>query len=63
MRLLRWYPRAWRDRYGAEFTELLISDIEERPRAAARGLDVARGGLVARLTAAWRAAHCPRLAG
>jgi hypothetical protein len=31
-RLLRWYPRAWRDRYGEEFTELLISDIEERPR-------------------------------
>jgi hypothetical protein len=51
-RLLRWYPRAWRDRYGAEFTELLISDIEERPRSAGRALDVARGGLVARLTAA-----------
>lgn len=33
--LLRWYPRAGRDRYGAEFTELLISDIEERPFAAA----------------------------
>jgi hypothetical protein len=51
-RLLRWYPRGWRDRYGAEFTELLICDIEERPRSAARGFDVARGGLVARLTAA-----------
>jgi hypothetical protein len=51
-RLLRWYPRAWRDRYGDEFTELLICDIEERPRSAGRTLDVARGGLVARLTAA-----------
>ena len=51
-RLLRWYPRAWRDRYGEEFTELLISDIGERPRSAGRGFDVARGGLVARLTAA-----------
>ena len=30
--LLRCYPRAWRDRYGDEFTELLIADIEERPR-------------------------------
>lgn len=51
-RLLRWYPESWRARYGEEFTELLISDIEERPRSAARTLDVARGGIVARLTAA-----------
>ncbi len=51
-RLLRWYPRAWRDRYGAEFAELLIADIAERPRSRARTLDVARGGLVARLAAA-----------
>jgi hypothetical protein len=48
-RLLRWYPKAWRDRYGEEFAELLISDIEERPHAAGRALDVARSGLVARL--------------
>jgi hypothetical protein len=58
-RLLRWYPRAWRDRYGEEFTELLICDIEERPRSAGRGFDVARGGLVARLTGAGLAG-CPR---
>jgi hypothetical protein len=51
-RLLRWYPRAWRERYGEEFAELLISDIEERPRATARALDVMRGGIVARLSAA-----------
>jgi hypothetical protein len=51
-RLLRWYPRAWRERYGAEFAELLISDISERPRSRVRTLDVARGGVVARLAAA-----------
>ena len=50
--LLRCYPRAWRDRYGDEFTELLISDIEERPRSAARTLDVIRGGALARCTVA-----------
>jgi len=48
-RLLRWYPAAWRDRYGAEFAELLIADIEERPRSTARTLDVARGAITARL--------------
>ena len=50
-RLLRWYPRTWRDRYGEEFAELLVSDIEERPQAPGRTLDVVRGGLVARLSA------------
>src|SRR6201986_4493544 len=48
--LLRWYPRAWRARYGEEFTELLLADLAERPRSAARTADVIRGGLVARLT-------------
>jgi hypothetical protein len=48
-RLLRWYPRAWRDRYGDEFAELLLSDMAERPRSLSRTLDVARGGIVARL--------------
>lgn len=48
-RLLRWYPRAWRERYGEEFAELLASDISERPHALSRTLDVARGGIVARL--------------
>jgi hypothetical protein len=51
-RLLRWYPRSWRERYGDEFTELLISDIEERPRSTARTLDVIRGGAFSRLSAA-----------
>jgi hypothetical protein len=48
-RLLRWYPAAWRARYGEEFTELLIADMAERPRCPARALDVARGGMMARL--------------
>ena len=51
-RLLRWYPRSWRDRYGAEFAELLMADMAERPRSRARALDVARGAALARLAAA-----------
>jgi hypothetical protein len=51
-RLLRWYPRPWRDRYGAEFAELLVSEIAERPRSPRRSLDVARGGVRARLAEA-----------
>lgn len=51
-RLLSWYPRTWRSRYGGEFTELLISDIGERPRSWSRTADVIRGGLVARLAVA-----------
>jgi hypothetical protein len=48
-RLLRWYPKGWRSRYGEEFAELLMADIEERPRSRSRTADVIRGGLVARL--------------
>jgi hypothetical protein len=48
-RLVRWYPRAWRERYAEEFAELLIADMEERPRSAVRALDVARAGLAARI--------------
>jgi len=51
-RLLGWYPKGWRSRYGEEFTELLISDIAERPGSWARTADVARGGIVARLASA-----------
>jgi len=59
-RLLRWYPKAWRSRYGEEFTELLISDIGERPRAWSRTADVIRGGLVARLADAGLGGGGPR---
>lgn len=48
-RLLRWYPAEWRGRYGDEFRELLVSEITEQPRCLHRSVDVAVGGLVARL--------------
>ena len=48
-RLLRWYPRYWRSRYGDEFAELLMADIDERPRSWRRLADVAISGIVARL--------------
>ena len=48
-RLLRWYPRDWRARYGEEFAELLMADMAEQPRSWRRNSDVARSGLVARL--------------
>jgi hypothetical protein len=47
-RLLRCYPRAWRARYGEEFTQLLIDDMTERPRSATGTADVVRSGLLAR---------------
>ena len=48
-RLLRWYPRDWRARYGDEFAELLVADISERPASWRRHADVAISGVVARL--------------
>ncbi|HEY2354325.1 MAG TPA: hypothetical protein VGH79_05435 [Gaiellaceae bacterium] len=48
-RLLLWYPRAWRERYGDEFSEVLLADIAERPRSWSRAFDVARSGAVTRL--------------
>ncbi len=48
-RLLRWYPRVWRQRYGEEFSELLVADVAERPRSWSRAFDVARSGVAARL--------------
>jgi hypothetical protein len=59
--LLRWYPRAWRARYGEEFTELLVADLAERPRSAARTADVIRGGLVARLADAGLCGGAPQV--
>jgi hypothetical protein len=56
-RLLHWYPPAWRARYGDEFTELLIAEFAERPRSWRRAVDIARGGLLARLTGAGLTGH------
>jgi hypothetical protein len=50
-RLVRLYPPAWRARYGEEFAELLIADLAERPRSVSRTADVARGAVLARLSA------------
>jgi hypothetical protein len=51
-RLVRWYPSAWRDRYGEEFVQLLIDDMSERPRSRSRTADVVRNGLLTRLASA-----------
>jgi hypothetical protein len=51
-RLLRWYPKEWRARYGEEFVELLVAELEERPRSFPRNVDLVRSGLTARLAAA-----------
>lgn len=50
-RLLRCYPRVWRDRYGDELAALLADDIADRPLSWRRDLDVVRAGLRARLAA------------
>jgi hypothetical protein len=49
-RLLRWYPKSWRKRYGDEFVELLAAEYLERPRSWGRKANVAWSGIVARLT-------------
>lgn len=51
-RLLRFYPREWRARYGDEFGELLVADIADRPGAGARSINVAFSGIMARLACA-----------
>lgn len=51
-RLLRWYPKEWRSRYGEEFVELLVADMEERPQSRRRALNVALNGIMARSAAA-----------
>jgi hypothetical protein len=49
-RLLHWYPRAWRARYGEEFMELLMDEWAERPHSARRSANVMANGLMARLS-------------
>ena len=43
-RLLRWYPRPWRDNRAAEFTALLEDSISERPFWPRRELNIAMEG-------------------
>ena len=56
-RLLLWYPRGWRTRYGEEFAELLAAEFAEQPRSPRRALDIAASGLRARLAAAGLNGH------
>jgi hypothetical protein len=48
-RSLRWYPAQWRARYGDEFGELLAAEIAEQPRCLHRSMNVAAGGIMARM--------------
>jgi hypothetical protein len=56
-RLLRWYPKSWRARYGDEFAALLNSELSEQPQSWRRTANVAWSGVVARLTSAGISAH------
>ena len=55
--LLACYPRAWRQRYGAEFAEVLRAEQAERGRSWRRCANVAAAGLRARLADAGLAGH------
>jgi hypothetical protein len=56
-RLLLWYPRAWRVRYGEEFAELLAAELAERGPCWRRSANVAVSGLRARLAGAGLTGH------
>ena len=56
-RLLLWYPRAWRARYGEEFAELLAAELTEQGPCSGRSANVAISGLRARLAGAGLAGH------
>jgi hypothetical protein len=56
-RLLLWYPRAWRVRYGDEFAELLAAELAETGPSWRRAVNVAATGLRARLAGAGLAGH------
>ncbi len=51
-RQLRWYPTAWRDRYGAELAALLEDTYGSGPIPVGEQLSLARRGLGERLRAA-----------
>jgi hypothetical protein len=47
-RVLLWYPRSWRIRYGEEFAELLAAELAEQGPSWRRTVNVAATGLRAR---------------
>ena len=61
VRLARFYPRPWRLRYGDEFVELLVDDIEERRLSPRRFVDVAWHGAGARLSDTGLVGEAPAL--
>ena len=48
-RLLRWYPPAWRERYGEEFVAHLEQEFADRPTDFRRSVNIVFKGLVARV--------------
>jgi hypothetical protein len=47
-RLLWWYPKSWRDRYGEEFADHLEQEFADRSLDFGRSLNIAGKGMVAR---------------
>lgn len=47
---LRWYPLAWRERYGEEFIAHLEIELTVRPVSFARTSDIVAHGILARLS-------------
>ncbi|MGN6795087.1 MAG: hypothetical protein ACTHJW_22100 [Streptosporangiaceae bacterium] len=56
-RLLLWYPRSWRIRYGEEFAELLAAEQAEQGPSWRRTANIAATGLRARLAGAGLTGH------
>ena len=51
-RLVALYPRLWRERFGDEFEQLLVDELDANPRSARRTADVAVHAVLAHFTAA-----------
>ena len=58
-RILRWYPAAWRERYGSELVDLLDDTYGERPLGARAYVSVVRAGIVQRIRYTARCARSP----
>jgi hypothetical protein len=48
-RMAGWYPRAWRQRYGAEFVDLMEQEFTDIPHSFRRTSNIMYKGIVARL--------------
>ena len=45
---LRWYPAAWRERYGEEFVAHLEAELDEEPFSMKRGRNIVLHGVATR---------------